>query len=182
MRIDCDFVMRGSSTALAKLAFMAIAQRVNWGAIVKEAFAAGITGGIFLDLYLYVTTIAPHQGSMFAVWQFIASVAIGKVAFSSMSYAWLGLLIHFAVSIGWAGGYAYLASRRRFMNERWAISGLVYGIVVYMFMQIILLGANALKPPATPNDFLNAVVAHSVFFGLPVAFVVARLNRSTFAQ
>ena len=157
---------------------MATAQRVNWIGIGKEAVVAGIAGGIFIDLYLFLTTVLPHHGSMFSVWQFIASVAIGKVAFSSASYAWLGLLFHFIVSIGWAGGYAYLASRQRFMNQRWAISGLVYGLVVYMFMQLILLGANALKPPPTPNDFINALIAHCVFFGLPVGFVVAHLNRS----
>ena len=160
---------------------MATAQRVNWGSIAKEAVAAGIAGGISIEIYLYLTTVLPQHVSILSVWQFIASVAIGKVAFTSTSYAWLGLLLHFIVSICWAGGYAYLATRQRFMNERWAISGLVYGVVVYMFMQLILLGANALKPPATPNDFINAVIAHSVFFGLPVAFVVARLSRRTSA-
>ena len=161
---------------------MTTAQRVNWNNIAKEAVAAGIVGAITLHLYLYATVVAPQHGSMIGVWQFIASVALGKVAFTSTSYAWLGLLIHFIVSIGWAGGYAYLASRRPFMNQRWAISGLVYGVVVYMFMQLILLGANALKLPATPNDFIIAIVGHTVFFGLPVAFVVSRLNQPTSAR
>ncbi len=158
---------------------MATVQRVNWGGIFKEAVAAGIAGGILIELYLVLTTVLPQHGTVTGALQWTASTVIGKVAFTSTAFAWIGLLIHFCVSVGWAGGYAYLASRQDFMNQRWIISGLVYGLVVYGFMQLILLGDNNLKPPPTPNDFINALVAHSVFFGLPVAFVVARLSRSS---
>ncbi len=157
---------------------MATVQRVNWGSVFKEAVAAGIAGAILIELYLVLTTVLPQHGSIMGMLQWTASTVIGKVAFTGAAYAWLGLLIHFCVSIAWAGGYAYLASQQKFMNHRWAISGLVYGLVVYGFMQLILLGDNNLKPPPTPNDFINALIAHAVFFGLPVAFVVSRFNRT----
>lgn len=156
---------------------MATVQRVNWGGIIKEAVAAGIAGGILIELYLWLTTVLPQHGSMLGAWQWIASTAFGKVAFTSMSYAWLGLAMHFVVSIAWAGGYAYFASQREFVNQRWAISGIVYGAVVYILMQVVLLVDNNLKPPATPNDFINAIIAHTIFFGLPIGFVVAQFHR-----
>jgi hypothetical protein len=83
------------------------------------------------------------------------------------------------VSIGWAGGYAYFAQRNAFVNQRWFVSGLGYGFVVYVFMQILLLGARAFVFPATPTALINAVIAHMLFFGVPVAFVVARMDRKT---
>jgi hypothetical protein len=46
-------------------------------------------------------------------------------------------------------------------------------------MELILLGGNAFTPPATPNAFLNAVIAHTVFFGLPIAYLVKRLQTGT---
>lgn len=131
-----------------------------------------------MESYLVLTTVIPAHGNVLQVWQWIASAALGDVAFTSTSYAWFGLLLHFLVSIGWAGGYAYLAQQQQFMNQRWPISGPVYGFVVYIFMDILLLGARKFVPPATPLLLLNALIAHCVFFGLPLAFVVARLDES----
>jgi uncharacterized membrane protein YagU involved in acid resistance len=156
---------------------MAMAQRIQWSRVFTQALAAGITGAIFLDVYLWLTTILPQHGSLIAAWQFVASATIGNVAFSSTSYAGLGLVVHVLVSVAWAGGYAYLAMTRPFMNQRWVISGLVYGIIVYLFMQVLLLGASKFQFPPTPVAFVNVVIAHMVFFGLPVAFVVSRMNR-----
>ncbi|MDE2482604.1 MAG: hypothetical protein KGN02_10480 [bacterium] len=153
-------------------------QRVNWPLVVRQALAAGLVGAATFDLFIWIAIALPEHTSMLGVWQFIASAAIGPVALSSTSYAWLGLLVHVIVSVGWAGGYAYLASTRPFMNARWLISGLMYGIVVYVFMDLLLLGAGKLAPLATPNALVVQVLAHCVFFGLPVAFVVARLDRA----
>jgi uncharacterized membrane protein YagU involved in acid resistance len=148
----------------------------RWDIVVRQAIAAGIAGGILIDLYLWITTILPSHGSLAAMYQWVASAAIGPVALSNASYAWVGVVVHFIVSIGWAGGYAYLAQTQRYMNARWYISGFFYGIVVMIFMTLLLLGAHAFVFPATPNDFLNQVLAHCIFFGMPVAFVVARLS------
>lgn len=148
----------------------------NWSEIFRQAFAAGIVAGILIQAYLIVTTIVPAHGNVLQGWQWIASAAIGDEAFKNPAYAWLGLLVHFIISIAWAGGYAYLAQTQPFMNRRWAISGLVYGLVVYIFMDILLLGARKFVPPASPLTLLNVLIAHSVFFGLPLAFVVSRMD------
>ena len=145
-------------------------QTRNWNAIVRQALIAGIAGGTLIECYLLLTTHANPMQS----WQWIASAAVGDVAFSTPSSAWFGLLIHFTVSIGWAGGYAYLAQDRPFMNERWIVSGLVYGLVVYFFMDLVLLGARKLVVPSGPL-FVDEIVAHSVFFGLPIAYVTDKL-------
>lgn len=148
----------------------------KWSRIFLQAAVAGIVGAVVIQLYLVLTVIVPQQSSIAAFWQWIASVALGKAALTSANYAWLGLLLHLAVSIGWAGGYAFLAAQRAFLNQRWLVSGLVYGLVVYVFMQLLLLGANSFQFPATPNQFINGIAATTVFFGLPVAFVVSRMN------
>jgi len=51
--------------------------------------------------------------------------------------------------------------------------------VVYTLMQTILLADNNFTYPPTPNDFVNALFAHAVFFGLPVAYVVRVLQPRT---
>ena len=150
-------------------------EKRNWKVIFRQALVAGIIAGICFETYLVLTVVVPSHGNLLQVWQWIASAAVGDIAFTSPSYAWLGLMVHFIISIAWAGGYAYLAQQQEFMNRRWVISGLVYGLVVYIFMDILLLGARKFVPPSAPA-LLNLLIEHSVFFGLPLAFVVSRLN------
>ncbi|MDP9111398.1 MAG: hypothetical protein M3M96_07180, partial [Candidatus Eremiobacteraeota bacterium] len=157
---------------------METATGINWPRILAQAFLAGATGAVLLHVYLWLTVLLPHHTSIVGLWQWIASVAIGKVALTNAGYAWLGVAVHLGVSIAWAGGYAFLAAQRHFMNDRWIVSGLVYGIVVYVFMQLLLLGANSFSFPATPNDVINALFASAAFFGLPVAYVVTAMNRT----
>ena len=144
--------------------------------MVKRAVAAGIAGGIVLDLYLWLATALPAHQSMIAVWQFIASTVFGNVAFTSTSYAWAGLAIHFLIGIGWAGGYAYFVQTQPATNRRWIVAGAAYGVVVYVLMQLILLGSGHFTAPATPNAFVIAILGHIVFFGIPVAYVVRVLT------
>jgi hypothetical protein len=147
--------------------------------LIAQALVAGAVGATTIDLYLWLTTALPVHESMLGIWQFIASTVVGKIALSSASYAWLGLFLHVCVSVGWAGGYAYLAAGRPYISQRWPISGVMYGIVVFFLMQIVLLVDNNFHLPPSFGAFLNALIAHALFFGLPVAFVVARLERTS---
>lgn len=151
--------------------------RVDWGRVVLRAIVAGIAGGITLDLFLYLVTVLPNHGSMIAVWQFIASTAVGKIAFTSTNYAWLGLIMHFIVSIAWAAGYGYLAVTQAGVAARPLISGVVYGFVVWGVMQLVLYTVQALHIN-TFADALISIIAHTVFFGLPVALVTTSQMRS----
>ncbi|HEY3675162.1 MAG TPA: hypothetical protein VGK84_04155 [Candidatus Tumulicola sp.] len=157
---------------------MASSVRLPWGQIVAQGATAGIAGGILIDAYLWLTTLIPAHLPVTAMWQFVASTAFGKGAFANPSFIWVGLGMHLLVSIGWGIGYAYIAASRPVIAQRWVVSGIVYGIVVYIMMSIILLADNNFTYPPTINAFLNAVAAHAVFFGIPVAFIVDRWSRS----
>lgn len=152
---------------------MATTVRTNWASIVKQAALAGTVGAVTIDAYLWLTTVLPAHGSIIAMWQWVASSIVGQAAYSRAEFAWLGLLVHLLVSMGWAGGYAYLTRSQAFLNQRWIVSGLFYGAMVYVFMQILLIGAHLFVFP-TALGILSGLVAHCVFFGLPVAFVVAK--------
>jgi uncharacterized membrane protein YagU involved in acid resistance len=157
---------------------MTTTRSVNWGRVVAQAFAAGFIAGLTLMIYLYATVVAPSHSSVLAWWQSIAAAAFGPEAYSDQAYAWLGLLVHFVASIGWAGGYAYFAQVQKFINVRWLISGIGFGLIVYTIRQALLLAAAAFVFPPTPLTFLNDLLAHMLFFGVPLAFVVARMDRT----
>jgi hypothetical protein len=156
---------------------MAATAQLAWGRIFRQAVVGGLGGSLLFQLYLWLTVVLPQQGSMPAYWQTTAAaVVVGKIALTRPGYAWLGFLIYLLVGIGWAGAYAYLAAGRRIFNQHWAISGLVYGLVVYVVMSLMLFAGNALTGPPNPNAFINAVIAHSCFFGLPIAYVVRAMQ------
>ncbi|HEX8826859.1 MAG TPA: hypothetical protein VF778_01975 [Xanthobacteraceae bacterium] len=152
---------------------MAATEQLPWGRIVRQAVLAGLAASVLFQIYLWLTVVQPGHQSMPAFWQSsAAAVVVGKTAFASPVYAWLGLLIYLLVGIGWAGGYAYLAALKPAFNQTWPISGVVYGLIVYLLMALILFAGNAFHYPPSPNAFLNLAIAHGVFFGLPIAYFV----------
>jgi hypothetical protein len=156
---------------------MAAKARLPWGGILRQALVAGLAGSFVFQIYLWLTVVLPQHLSMAAYWQTSASEPLlGKIALSTPGYAGLGFGIYLLVGIGWAGAYAYLAAQRPLFNRHWLVSGLVYGLVVYLCMSLMLFAGNALTGPPNPNAFINAVIAHSCFFGLPIAYVVRAMQ------
>lgn len=149
--------------------------KIPWGRVATQALLAGLAGAVVFDLYLWLTTLLPHGASIAGLWQWIASTVLGKPALANPNAAPLGVAIHLIVSIGWAGGYAYIAAAHPATTRRWLVAGIVYGLIVYTIMQVILLADGNFTYPPTPNDFVNALIAHALFFGVPVALVVRSL-------
>ncbi len=153
--------------------------RISWGHLAFRAVVAGIAGGVLFDLYVWVTTLLPQHTGIVTMWQWVASTALGKVAFTDPAYAFAGAAIVLVAGIAWAAGYAYLAATRPAATRQWIVSGIVYGLIVYTIVQVILLADNNFTYPPTPNAFINGVFASAVFFGLPVAYVVRVLQART---
>jgi uncharacterized membrane protein YagU involved in acid resistance len=150
---------------------------ISWSRIAIQALAAGIAGGVLLDAYLWFTPLASAHPGILQMWTWIASTVAGKTMFANPNAPWIGLGIHAVTSIVWAGAYTYVAAQQAFVRRRWYISGPVYGLVVYLVMQLVLLVSGNFEYPHSPDDFVSALIGHAVFFGLPVAFVVNALDR-----
>lgn len=151
--------------------------RVSWTRVAVAGIVAGLIGGTIYDLYLWATTLVPAHQTIGQMWQWVASTAFGKTALADPAYAAAGAAMHAIVSIGWAAGFAYVAAVNPLAARRWVLAGPVYGVIVYAVMQTILLADNNYIYPPNPNAFVNAIVAHAVFFGLPVAYAVQKLQR-----
>jgi hypothetical protein len=148
---------------------------------IVAGLVAGLVGAILIQassvLLTYATTHAATAFDLVPLFQFDASVLVGKVAFTSASYAPLGALLHLFVSIGWGIGYAYMAERQPQLVTLPIRSGLAFGLVVYFAMQLVLVAGNLFTQP-TPADFGFALITHLLFFGIPVALIVARMTRT----
>lgn len=150
--------------------------RADLARILVPGAVAGLAGGILMGLYLSLTAAVPQYPSAVPLLQFVASAAIGQAAFRSTEYAWLGLVLHLCVSAAWGIGYAYLAQTRAAVNARAGISGLFFGLVVWVVMQVVLAASNNLPPPAV-RAIAHEIFAHAVLFGVTVAYVSRALLR-----
>jgi hypothetical protein len=157
---------------------MATALRPNWALIIRQAIIAGFIGALVFDAYTWLTTIVPVGGTVVTMLQRGASIAIGPIALTSPFFAWAGVLVDLLIGMAWAGGYAYFAQKTPFVNATWPISGFFYGFVVYVLMILVQIGAHAFVYPSNIGTLLNEVLARTVFFGIPVAFVVAQLDHA----
>ncbi len=150
--------------------------RASWGRIAAQVLLAGLAGAVLLDCYLFVTKLLPHGNGIVGMWQWIASTVLGKSALANPGSAAVGAALHLLVSIGWAAGYVYIAVNHPASTRRWFVAGIVYGLIVYTIMQVILLADGNFIYPPTPNAFVNDLIAHALFFGVPVALVVRALQ------
>ncbi len=144
---------------------------------IVGAIGAGIVAGCLILLCFagFNGPILHTPGFTLAgIFAFDAAALVGKAALAGgAGYVALGIVLHFLVSIGWAVGYALLAPRQHQLITRPIASGAGFGLVVYFAMQLVLVGANLYRTP-TPGELGIALLAHLVFFGMPIAFLIGR--------
>lgn len=143
-------------------------------AIAIPGAIAGFVGAVLIDVYLLLTlVVAGHLTTVSGFYQYVASGALGKAAYANPSAVALGIAVHFVVAIAWGIGYAYVAARTPQVLERPLLSGTVFGILVMVSMQFVEVAANIY---VLPNSilFFNGIIAHVVFFGVPIAYIVGR--------
>ncbi len=147
-------------------------------ALIGAGVVAGLAGAVIVDTYLIaVLVFLTHATSVANLYRFVASGAIGKAAFAEPGGVYLGVALHVLVSLAWALGYAYVAARTPQVLRRPLLSGVAFGFVVMISMQLVEVAAGIYTLPTTAT-LANDFVAHTLFFGIPVAYIVsARLAR-----
>lgn len=146
----------------------------------ENVWAAGIVAGVIAGALIDTFLVIANHATYIQIWQFVASAIVGGAAFASPNYAILGFAMHFAISIVWASIYAWAAfGPMPALARAPVISGLLYGVVVMLGMTILLM-IQHVGPPGVPDPgtLLKSLVAHTVFFGLPIALYVSRAARS----
>lgn len=111
--------------------------------------------------------------------QAIASGVLGEKAFDGGApAAALGAVLHYVIAFG-AATVFYLASRKLdFLVRRPVVSGLAYGVAVYVFMNFIVLPLSAIpfQISRAPALVATGVLILMFCIGLPIALVVRRFS------
>ncbi len=130
-----------------------------------------------ISLYLSFALPVFFGRSPLLLFQWDASNIVGPWAYThGLTAAALGLFFDFIVSWCWAAAFTLLYLNAAAVRRAPALFGLAFGVVVMpvMIFLVVPLG-HAARASTNPLSLLNTLVAHTVFFGLPVALVVARI-------
>ena len=144
--------------------------RTAGNSLVGSAIVAGVLGGILVDAFLGVVM---HKSPL-DIWQFVASTLVGPVAYTSPAYSILGGAMHFVISIVWAVIYLFVFGALGQIRN-WILGAIVWGVVVDAVMNGLL--AVKIGAPFVPA-FTGGLLAHVIFYGLPVAWYIARKARA----
>ena len=109
----------------------------------------------------------------------VASGLIGPSAFNGgLATALLGLLCHFVIAFGAAAVYLLASRSFSFLTQQAVLSGVLYGVAVYFFMNRIVVPLSAVaKRPFSLQMMIIGVVIHIFCVGLPIALSVRRFSR-----
>ena len=139
----------------------------------------GLLAGV-LDLTAAFITNGLRGGSPVTVMQSISSGLLGKESFTGgAATATLGVFLHFTIAFIWTIIF-YLASRKiKFLTAQPIVSGVLYGIAVYIFMYFLIvpLSAAPFKMPITFQTIVTNVLIHIFCVGLPIALTVRRFSK-----
>ena len=103
--------------------------------------------------------------------QSIASGLLGRPAFSGgMRTALLGLALHFFIAFVWTTGFVLAGRAMPFLSQHPVRSGLLYGALIYIVMNYLVLPHGHVSPsrPTTPV-LINGIFAILVLVGLPIS-------------
>lgn len=134
---------------------------------------AGLVSGT-LDITAAFVTWAPQGVPPVVILKGIASGILGTKAFhGGTGTAALGAALHFLIAFT-ATAVFYAASRRLLWMVRWPfVSGVLYGIAVYFFMNWIVLPLSRdVRPPFSISRNIIAAVTLIFCIGLPISLIV----------
>jgi uncharacterized membrane protein YagU involved in acid resistance len=149
------------------------------GALV--IFWAGLIAGI-LDLTAACVVSWLRAGvTPGTVFQSVASGVYGPASFNGGTKTQvLGIVFHFIIATTWAAVYYFASRKIPFLLNQTIISGVLYGVAVYLFLNFVVIPLSAIPRRTTPVPISGRLIGMSIIIvcvGLPIAFIVRRLSR-----
>jgi hypothetical protein len=164
--------METTSTFQNRAARNAIGGGLGW------VLAGGLMAGA-LDLTFAFVFYGLQGTTPLRILQFIASGVLGRGSFQmGLASAALGACFHFYTCVCAAAIY-YLASRRfSFLTHRAAISGAIFGVLMFLAMRLIVIPLSAIGPSSMRvGSIIGELCSHVFLFGMVIAYAVSRARR-----
>lgn len=140
--------------------------------LIRPILVGGALAGTF-DLTAAMITMGVGNPRL------IAGGLLGKQALQGGAGTWiLGVGLHFLIAFSAATIYCLSSRKLDFLSEHWLVSGLFFGIAIYLVMYLIVLPLCAyhFTGPYHYRDLLQGVLVHMLIIGLPISFSLHKLG------
>jgi hypothetical protein len=145
---------------------------------LRGILIGGLAAGVLDILYAFVLA-ALRGGTPLRVLQSVASGVLGSSAYKGgAAAAALGLGLHLGITVAASAIYFEVARRSPVVRERFIAFGSVFGVLVYLFMNFVVLPASAVpfKVTYTPPVLMQGFVSHALLVGIPIAWALRRFS------
>ena len=151
------------------------------GTETSRALAAILSAGLLcgvMDITAAFVTWWPKGVKPSRLLQGVAAGWLGPKSFNGgMATGALGLAFHFLIAFT-AATVFYVASHRfNFMIQRPIVSGVLYGIAVYLAMYWVVMPLSNFHGTKTVTSSIVAIITHIFCVGLPISLVIHRFPR-----
>ena len=148
--------------------------------LLRSIVLGGMSIFIIQTIHMWIVYGLIQKTPFVVSWQYIASGTLGMAAFEGgITTALLGMLFHLIISFVVAGVFILSANRIPLLR-RYAIAGaLLYGLGVYIVMNMIVIPLSAAPPlpPPTLPWLVEGMIEHVLAVGLPLGLIVRRSLR-----
>jgi hypothetical protein len=145
--------------------------------LLRSIVFGGMIIFIIQLIHSWIVTTLIQKTPFILVWQYIASGALGMVAFEGgIGTTLLGLFFHLIISLVIAGVFILSADRIPLLR-RYAIAGsFLYGFGVFIVMNMIVTPLSAAPPLPVPTLpwLIEAIIEHILAIGLTLGILVRR--------
>jgi hypothetical protein len=138
---------------------------------------AGLTCGV-MDITAALVVYGSMGARPLRLLQGIAAGVLGPRSFNGgLATALLGLFLHFVIAFGAATVFYFASRGLPFLAEHAVLSGVLYGVAVYFFMnRIVVPLSSANKMSFSVKMMVIGVIIHIICVGLPISLNVRRFG------
>jgi hypothetical protein len=145
----------------------------------RPLLAVLVGGGVAATLDIVYAILRQMGFGRSPLWtlQSVASGWLGEGAFTSGALGGvIGLVSHYGILFVAAALYLVVSQRVRVLQTHALACGALFGVLVYLFMNFVVLPLSAFPYPLKypPLRLLEGFASHAFFVGVPIAFAIRK--------
>ena len=150
----------------------AIAAPASHKSLLRPILIGGAIAGTLDQISAFIS-------SGWNVPRIVAAGLLGpQVIHGREAWVWgLGLALHYLIAFSAAAIYCFASRRLEFLKDHFLVSGLFYGIAVFLVMYLVVMPLCAFhyRGPYTLHTLLEGISVHMLLIGLPISVSLAKL-------
>lgn len=141
--------------------------------LIKAALLGGLIGGAINIAYAMITSYINNGMMPDALLRVVAAGVLGReqIASGGLGEAALGAGLHFGICIAFAFAFCLVSQGLPLLRRWWFVTGPLYGVFIYVFMNYLVLPLSALAVTKHPEGMRMAgeLASHVLGVGLAIS-------------